>query len=73
MDESSTVGIGLVELSNRRVVDGWSCRIVESSNGGVVELSNCRIVDSWNSGVVDSSSGGLVELSIRRIVKWSRP
>ena len=64
-----------MELSNRLMVEWWSCRGVEPSNrrmvewwvsevGGIVESLNSRIVESSNGGLVE-----LVELSIRLVVK----
>ena len=51
------------------MVECWSCRIVELSNGGVFELSNGGVVESSNGGWWN---GGMVELSNRRIVEWNR-
>ena len=58
----------VVELPTRRMMEWWSCRIVESSNGGMmelVELSNRRVgvVELWNRLMVELvalSNGGVI-------------
>ena len=55
-------------MSNRRIVEWWRCRIVDSSIVGMVELSNRRVVESSNGGVVNSSNSRVVEWRSCRIV-----
>ena len=71
-----------MDLSNRRIIEWWSCRSVDSLNCGMIELSNlqivewrswwfCRIVESSNGGVFELSSDGMMELLNRRIAEVS--
>ena len=55
---------GMVELSNRRIVDWWNDRMVELSNRQMMEWWCCRIVEQWNGAVAESSNRRIVELTL---------
>ena len=58
---------GLVELSNRPMVEWWMCRIVEWWKGEVVE-SNRRIVEWWSGRIVEWWNGGILAEKLKYCV-----